>query len=82
MVFWDAEILVGWMISRQQSIKKAVEFAFSNKANVADFYSRVKFPWTRFPQGMPIGRMLDCKPLAENIIVSHEGTKSGIARRE
>jgi len=50
-----------------------MEFAPANETNIADFYGRRKWTWAWFPQGIPIGRIFDRKPLAENVVVSHQG---------
>jgi hypothetical protein len=50
-----------------------VEFAFANETDIANFYCRIKFPWAWFPQGVPVGRVLDRELLTESVVVSHQG---------
>ena len=50
-----------------------MEFAFANETDIANFYCGIKFPWAWFPQGVPVGRVLDRELLAESVIVGHQG---------
>jgi len=72
MVFWHAE-LVGWIICREQSVEKTVEFASSYETNVTDLYGSIRVPWVRLPQCMTERWILGCKLIAKGVVVVHLG---------
>ena len=55
-----------------------MEFSHANETNVADFYWRKERPRVWFPQCVAVGRVLDRKPLAENVVVGHGGVESSM----
>jgi len=60
---------MGLMVRREKNIKQAMEIAFSNEANVADLYGSIASPWTWFPEGVPINRILDREFFTKNFVV-------------
>jgi hypothetical protein len=47
------------MICGKKSIEKPVEFALADETNVANLHAVLPPSWTRLPQGMSTGRILD-----------------------
>ena len=60
---------MGIMVRREKNIEQAMEIAFSNEANVSDLYGSIASPWTWFPEGVPISRILDREFFTKNLVV-------------
>jgi hypothetical protein len=71
MTLWYTVCGMGWMIFGEKSIEKAVEFAFANVTDIADFNGRGVLSRFWFPQGVAESRMCDCKLKAKGVIVCH-----------
>ena len=54
MIFWNAELIVGWIICWKQGIEKTMEFASAYETDVANFHGPIQVPWTWPPQGMSV----------------------------
>jgi hypothetical protein len=46
-----------------------MEIPLSNEANVSDLYGSIASPWTWFPEGVPINRILDREFFTKNFVV-------------
>jgi hypothetical protein len=70
MIFWHAS-LVGWIVCWKQSVEKTMKFSSAYEANVSDLYGPIWYLWTWLPQGVSVRRILDCKLVAEDVVVGH-----------
>jgi hypothetical protein len=60
---------MGFMVRMEKNSEEAMEIAFSNEANVANLYGSIAPPWTWFPEGVPISRILDREFFTKNFVV-------------
>jgi hypothetical protein len=78
MILWHAE-LVGWIVCRKQSVEEAMEIASAYESNITYLHRPIWVTWTWPPQGMSVRRILDCKLIAENVVVGHRDSKKKLS---
>lgn len=71
MVVWNTEVLMRWVICRQQDIEETVESSLANITNIANLHDVIKVPWRWLPQGMSVSGKPNCKLFAKDIVVGH-----------
>jgi hypothetical protein len=70
VLLWDTKSM-GRICWAEQSVEKTVELPFPNETNVANRYSGISTACTWLPKCVSVGWILDCKAMAENVVVGH-----------
>jgi hypothetical protein len=70
VLLWNTKSM-GRICWAEQNIEKTVELPIPNETNVANRYSGIPTAWSWFPKRVSVGWILDCKVMAENVVVGH-----------
>jgi len=65
---------MGWMVCREQSIEKTMEFALAYVAHVTNLHGAMLATRRRLPQGVSKSRISNGKLFAKDVVVSHDIT--------
>lgn len=74
VLIWNTKHSMGRIIWVEQNIEKTVESSVPNETDVADCHSGISTARTWFPKRVSKGRILDCKVMAENVVMGHYGS--------
>jgi hypothetical protein len=74
IMFWHAE-LVRRIVCWKEGVEKTMEIASAYETDIAYLHGPIWVTWTWPPQGMSVRRILDCKLIAEDVVVGHRDSE-------